>query len=145
MTHPSSDRQLDPGLVSRLITDQFPDFRDRQARYLGAGWDHDLFVVGGDWVFRFSKRAERVPWLVREIGIIRIMNQTLGSLVPHFEYIGKPCDTFPYPFVGYRQLPGLGADQSPLRDPGGLAEDIGHLLSRIHRVDAHGIPPTPVG
>jgi aminoglycoside phosphotransferase (APT) family kinase protein len=141
----SSDRHLDEEVVSSLVAAQFPDLAGREVRGLGAGWDHELFCVGGDWIFRFPRRAERVAWLTREIEINAVVAGALGPRVPVFERIGEPGDAFPYPFVGYRRLPGVGADQAPAGDRAGLAADIGALLSTLHRIDPSRVPPTPDG
>jgi aminoglycoside phosphotransferase (APT) family kinase protein len=138
----SSDRHLDEQIVSGLIAVQFPDLASGPVTRLGAGWDHELFSVG-EWIWRFPRRAERVPWLIREIQIMAVAAETLGPRIPLFERIGEPGDTFPYPFVGYRRLPGVGADRVRLADPGPLAADIGALFSTLHRVDPGQVPPTP--
>ena len=144
----SSDWHLDEEIVSRLIATQFPDLAGRAVSRYGSGWDNQLFRVGGEWIFRFPRRAERVPWLVREIEIMAIANETMAHAIPVFERAGVPSDTFPYPFAGYRPVPGVGADEAG--EPGvaghsGLAADIGALLSRLHRIDPSRVPPTPDG
>jgi hypothetical protein len=63
---PSSDRPLDERIVSGLIAAQFPDLPSEPVTRLGQGWDHELFTAG-EWIWRFPRRAERVPWLTREI------------------------------------------------------------------------------
>jgi len=141
----SPDRHLDEELVAGLVASQFPDLAGREVTGLGAGWDHQLFCVGGEWIFRFPRRAERVAWLKREIGINRLVAGALGPRAPVFERIGEPRDAFPYPFVGYRRLPGVGADQARTGDLAGLATDIGALLGTLHRIDPRRVPPTPDG
>jgi aminoglycoside phosphotransferase (APT) family kinase protein len=138
-----SDFALSAELVGELVGVQFPDLAGAEVRSFGTGWDHTLFSVGSGWLFRFPKRADRVAWLVREIEIMAVAGPSLGDLVPRFELIGSPSADFPYPFVGYRQLPGVGADESDLTDPAGLARDLGHMLGRVHRIDASRIPPSP--
>ncbi len=71
--------------------------------------------------------------------------EALAPRVPVFELIGQPGETFPYPFVGYRWLPGVGADQVPAGDRSALAADIGGVLSALHQIDPRSIPPTPGG
>ena len=145
MDQRSSDRYLDAEVVSDLIAAQFPELAGREASRLGAGWDHELFSAGTEWIFRFPRRAERVAWLTREIEVTAIVAETLGSRVPRFERIGEPCDAFRYPFAGYRRLPGVGADRARSGDLAALAQDIGTLLSTLHRVDPARVPPTPDG
>jgi aminoglycoside phosphotransferase (APT) family kinase protein len=144
----SSDWHLDEEIVSGLIAVQFPDLADRAVTRYGAGWDNQLFRVGDEWIFRFPRRAERVPWLVREIEIMAIAAETMAPAIPAFERFGVPSDAFPYPFVGYRPVPGVGADEAGESGPAGhssLAADIGALLSRLHRIDPFRVPPTPDG
>lgn len=140
--------------MSGLVAAQFPDLGGQAVSRLGCGWDHEVFCIGGEWIFRFPRRAERVPWLVREIQITVLVAETLDAsgavgpapaAIPVFERIGSPCDAFPYLFVGYRRVPGVGADLVCAPDAGGLAADIGGLLSALHRVDPSRVPPTPDG
>lgn len=145
MEQPSSDRPLDEQTVSGLIAAQFPDLRGRPVRRLGAGWDNELFRVGGEWVLRFPRRAERVAWLTREITIMTMAAEALAPRVPVFERIGQPSDAFPYPFVGYRWLPGVGADRIPVAGRDRLAGDIGALFSALHQIALGAVPPTPAG
>ena len=137
--------RLDAGMVLRLIAEQFPELGGLEVRRFGAGWDHELFSVGPDWILRFPQRAERVPWLLREIEIMRPVSQALGRLVPRFELLGEPSAVFPWPFVGYRRLAGVQADHNPSLDLAGLAGDVAEALSRLHRIDPGLIPPTPAG
>jgi aminoglycoside phosphotransferase (APT) family kinase protein len=141
----SSDRPLDEHLVSGLVAAQFPGLRGRPVSWLGAGRDNELFSVGGDWILRFPRRAERVAWLTREITIMSVVSGPLAPRVPVFELIGEPSDAFPYPFVGYRRLAGVGADQIPAAARAGLAADIAGLFSALHRTDPAIVPPTPGG
>jgi aminoglycoside phosphotransferase (APT) family kinase protein len=141
-------------MVAGLVAAQFPRLAGLPVRALGAGWDHEVFTVGPDWILRFPQRADRVPWLVREVDIMTVVSEALGAMVPRFELIGHPSDTYPYPFVGYPRLPGVGAagvgagvevGAGGADDLGDLAADIGALLSRLHRIDPDPLPPTPDG
>lgn len=136
---------LDVGVVRRLISEQFPELSGLEVRRFGAGWDHELFSVGPEWILRFPQRAERVPWLVREIEIMRAVGEALGALVPRFELLGEPSAVFPWPFVGYRRVAGVAVDQNAALDLPGLAQDLGSVLSRLHRIDAERMPATPAG
>lgn len=139
------DGDLDADLVSGLIGAQFPGFAGLEVSRFGARWDHELFSVGNEWILRFPRRAERVPWLTREIEIMTVTAETLGGMVPRFEWVGSPSEWFPYPFVGYRRLVGVGADQVLRGDLAGLAGDVGRLLGRLHRISPERIPATPAG
>ncbi len=134
--------RLDAGIAADLISAQFPDLAGQPVRQFGAGWDHYLVTAGDEWIFRFPRRAERVPWLLREI---QIMDVLAAEVAPRYELAGRPSSTFPYPFVGYRRVPGVGADRSPVTNLAGLAADVGAVLSRLHNTDTARVPPTPSG
>ena len=136
---------LDAGVVARLIAEQFPELGGLEVRRFGAGWDHELFSVGPEWILRFLRRAKRVPWLLREIEIMRAVGETLGGLVPRFELLGEPSEVFPWPFVGYRRLVGVQADRNPALDLAGLAGDVAEALGRLHRIDPGRVPSAPAG
>ena len=59
--------------MSDLVAVQFPDLAGQAIARLGAGWDHELFCVGDQWILRFPRRAEPVPWLAREITITAML------------------------------------------------------------------------
>jgi aminoglycoside phosphotransferase (APT) family kinase protein len=136
-----SDHFLDENIVRGLVDAQFPGLSGQPVSRFGAGWDHELFSVGEQWILRFPRRAERVPWLLREQAILAAVVPVLGPLVPAFELAGQPSAAYDYPFVGYRRLPGVGADQVPVA--AGLASDLGRVLAALHRVRVGQIPPTP--
>lgn len=140
------DRTLDVAIVEGLLARQFPELAGRTVHRWSAGWDNELFLVGDDIVFRFPKRAERVRWQAREIALMPIIADALGDLVPTFQWYGEPSDAFPYPFVGYRRQPGVGADRvGPRASTPALARHLGDALTRLHRIDPAGIPPPPEG
>jgi hypothetical protein len=76
----TSDRHLDEEAVAGLIASQFPGLIGQDVTRLGTGWDHELFLAG-EWILRFPKRAERVAWLTREVKIMPVVAETLGSMV----------------------------------------------------------------
>lgn len=75
--------------------------------------------------------------------MVAVVAAEVDRWIPRYELTGIPSALFPYPFVGYRRVRGVGADRSAARDLAGLAADIGALLSRLHRIDPALIPPTP--
>lgn len=97
------------------------------------------------WIFRFPRNAEQVPWVEREIALMPVVSGALGPLAPRFEKLGRPTPDFPYAFVGYRRIEGVGADTTELRNPGGLAHDLADAYTRIHAIDPSLISRTPDG
>jgi aminoglycoside phosphotransferase (APT) family kinase protein len=144
-SRPAADRALNSELVASLLEDQFPALEAQAVHKVGSGRDNDVYLVDDFWVFRFPRRADRVCWLEREIEIMSVISKKLGRLVPGFRWFGQPSDAFPYPFVGYRWIPGIGADQIPDADLTPLAHDLGKALSQIHEIKVNCIPATPAG
>ena len=140
----ASDRRLDESTVSLVVAQQFPEFEGQEAVRFGEGWDNEAFLLGGEWVFRFPRRANRVPWQQREEMILATVARPLGSLVPDVLYRGRPCEHFPYPFIGYRRLRGVAADTAGV-SLDRLALQIADLFGRVHGLDPSGLPPTPAG
>lgn len=140
---PPADWALTTDLVASVVGRQFPDLDAGDVRLVGSGWDNDVYLVGGEWAFRFPRRAESIPWLEREVEIMPAVEAALPGLVPRFRYFGQPTGPFPHPFVGYRWLPGVGAHR--VEDPAALAKDLGAALGRIHQIDTTAVPPTPAG
>jgi aminoglycoside phosphotransferase (APT) family kinase protein len=127
------------------VREQFPELDASHVERLGEGWDNEAYVVDDEWIFRFPRHTEQVPWVEREIALMPVVSDALGPLAPRFEKLGEPSEPFPYPFVGYRRIEGVGADTTELRDSAGLARDIADAYTRIHAIDPSLISRTPDG
>jgi aminoglycoside 2''-phosphotransferase len=73
--------------------------------FLGAGVDSDVFLVNGEWVFRFPKRAPVARALRREINLLPKLAAHLPVATPRFDYVGHHS-TSGLLFAGYRLIPG---------------------------------------
>src|SRR5688572_23964163 len=102
-----SDRSLSLDAVKRIVKRQFPDLGGRLTSHLSSGWDSEVFEVEGGWLFRFPKRVDVLPSLEREKLLLPALAAALPLAIPRFERMGWPDVDFPYPFVGYRKLPGV--------------------------------------
>lgn len=132
-----------------IIAAAFPSLAVLSIRFLAEGWDSAAWEVNGDLVFRFPKRAEVATWLRREIALLPLLASMLPVPVPRFTYIAEPSAAFPYPFAGYRKLPGvpLAGAPAPIVQPERLAAQVGAFLTALHRfpvarVAACGVPDT---
>ena len=135
---------LELGEIRDVITAQFPEFAGLEVTRYGAGWDHYLFGVGDEWIVRFPQRDECVEPLRREIAVLSVVSEALGSRAPRFERVGAPGRASPYPFVAYRRLVGIGADQVRSENRSALARDVGLVLEELHRIDPRGLPDPSV-
>ncbi len=117
------------------IAAAFPDLPLRICRFLAEGWDSAVWEVNGTLVFRFPKRADVAARLRVEIALLPALAFTLPAPVPQFTYIADQPDAFPYPFVGYRKLPGVPLSALPVIHCASaqLAVGLGRFLTALHR------------
>jgi aminoglycoside phosphotransferase (APT) family kinase protein len=131
-------------MVRQLIREQCPGVDGTALVRLGEGWDSETYLADG-WVLRFPKRRALVRQLEREADVLRLIADRLPIAVPRFELSGRPGAAFPYPFVGYRKLPGvtlsemLGAPMTP-REEEETAAAFGAFLTALHRVPIEELP-----
>ena len=126
----------DAAAVRRILSDQFPRIPNTTVRFIAGGWDYWVYEVSNNWILRFPKRESGVLRLQRESRILPVLEHHLSILVPRYELLGQPCEDFPWTFVGYRKMEGLGmGDFCPMPDrQDKLARQIGHLLTQLHNI-----------
>ena len=76
----------------------------REIAFLGAGVDSEAYLVNGEWVFRFPKRAEVAHALEREIALLPRLAAHLPVATPRFAYVGRQAAGLL--FAGYRCIAG---------------------------------------
>ena len=130
----TAEVDVTPQLAAALIREQFPDLGARQVTVLATGWDNTAFLVDGQWLFRFPRRAVAVPGVRREITVLPRLAAALPVPIPDPRFIGEPSPSYPWPFFGARLLPGEELADSGLADArrAGLAAAVGHFLRVLH-------------
>lgn len=125
---------LEPPLALKLIQEQFPGISAINIRLLGAGWDNTAFVINEDLIFRFPRREIAIPLLEAEWSILPRLASHLPLPIPNPKYRGYPTTRFPWPFIGYKMLPGFTACYANLTEEQRekLAEPIAHFLRGLH-------------
>jgi aminoglycoside 2''-phosphotransferase len=138
--HPwDADRELTQEVVRRVLAEQVPELQIHVLRLLGSGWDNDAYLVNEELVFRFPRRKSAAEVLNREVGVLRAVKRVFEGAdfgVPQVHLVGQASEAFPYPFMAYRMLPGIGVDQvdpEVLEKPA-LARALGDAFTRIHRM-----------
>jgi aminoglycoside 2''-phosphotransferase len=98
-------RRVSEQRARRAIERAFPDLVVREIAFLGAGVDSEAYLVNGEWVFRFPKRAAVARALAREIALLPRLAPWLPVAIPRFQYVGRQGGTGRL-FAGYRLIPG---------------------------------------
>jgi len=101
---------------------------------IDVGYDSEVAVVNGEWIFRFPRRPQVERWLETEIALLPELAPALPVAVPRFEHVVRE----PVMCVGYRLIDGepLDADVSPCA--------VAEFLAALHgfdvaRVEALGV------
>jgi aminoglycoside phosphotransferase (APT) family kinase protein len=144
----SAEVAVDERLARRLVEEQFPELGLRSTRLLGEGWDNTVWLVDGEWVFRFPRRSVVVQGIENEIEHLPRLAPVLPLPIPIPTFLGQPSEAFPWPFYGSRFLPGRELADAGLDDDGrrALARPLAEFLRALHTVDlGSDLPVDPIG
>lgn len=151
MTEPwAAQRVVDPDLAKTLLELQFPDLAPVRLESLGEGWDNTAYLVNESLVFRFPRRDVAVPLTETESRVLPLLAPHLPVAVPSPEWKGVPEGRYPWPFFGYRMLPGRTADRAELDDASraALARPLAGFLAALHAIPVEpswGLSPDTIG
>jgi aminoglycoside phosphotransferase (APT) family kinase protein len=133
---------MDASLAKELIEDQFPELAPATVTYLGQGWDNAVFRVNDRFCFRFPRRQVAVDLIELEARVLPHIAPKLPLPIPDPLFLGRPCERFPWPFLGARFLPGVTACTTDLSlaQRRRLAEPLGRFFSALHAIqDVEGL------
>lgn len=144
---PEAEHAADAALAARLIAEQFPELGGLPLVSSGQGWDNVAFEVGGEWLFRFPRRALGAGCLLAELQALPHIAPNVPLAVPVPRFVGRPAPGFPAPFAGYRRLPGVTACCAALEPDArrALARPLGEFLRALHALDTAPLLAAGVG
>lgn len=153
MTEPwAADVDVTPDLARSAIGEQFPELARAAVEPLGEGWDNAAFLVAGEYVFRFPRRAVAVPLMEREIAILPAIAPLLPAPISAPRFIGMPGGAYRWPFAGYPSFQGKALSAMELKSDAyvRLAGALGSFLRALHAIDpapalAAGLPGDEIG
>ena len=132
----SAEVVVDEPLVRRLLG-QFPDLAVESLERLAAGWDNVVWVVNGEWAFRFPQREKGAPGFRRELATLPLLAPLVPLPVPEPVFVGRPAGDYPWPFFGSRLLPGQELCDARLDDTArtAIALQLAPFLRRLHGLE----------
>jgi aminoglycoside phosphotransferase (APT) family kinase protein len=136
--HWEAEAVVDEERAQALVRAQFPEVAADSVELVAAGWDYTVHRVDGDWAFRFPRRAVVLEPMQREIRVLPQLAPLLPVAVPEPVHLGRPSDTFPWPFYGARWLDGHEASLAEERIE--LARPLARAIRAIHDADVPGLP-----
>jgi aminoglycoside phosphotransferase (APT) family kinase protein len=127
---------IDRDLARMLIEQQFPDLVPFHLEELAGGWDNLTLLLNDTLIFRFPRAADKATFLDAEARLLHHVARALPVDVPRIMAFGEPTSAFPFPFVGYRLLPGIDACalQPSIHERIALATKLGETLAALHGI-----------
>ncbi len=131
--HP--DIEVTEELARKSIEDQFTALALlKTIKCIGEGWDNKVFLVNGDFVFRFPHRKVAAQLLERENVVLKQLQSKFTLEIPNPKYVGHPSQYYPYPFHGYRIIKGSSGCHASLTSTDRIASIIplAIFLKKLH-------------
>jgi aminoglycoside 2''-phosphotransferase len=131
---------VEPSFFLKRIEEEFRLHVERYA-YLIDAFDHDVFVVNEEWVFRFPRTDGDREHLAREIAFLDKAASSFEANVPKYTYVSKRGDFAGYPMINryvlspweFRKL-----DDGKKRD---AVDQLTAFVSTFHTLDAEEFVP----
>jgi aminoglycoside phosphotransferase (APT) family kinase protein len=133
-----------PELARELIRGQFTGIGTTLEPF-GSGWDNTAYRVDGELIFRFPRREVAVRLMETEMRVLPRLAPHLPLPIPVPEWIGAATERFPWPFAGYRMLPGRPipyVELSPM-DLRAAAVSLAGFLRALHAIPLDGLELPP--
>jgi len=132
-----ADRALTLETVQVILAAQFPDVDTANLRFLGSGWEFDVYVTGDGWAFRFPRRSGVADIFDFERKVLELVRTVVPDWVaiPRLERFGLSGPRFPDRFVAHRYIPGITADHMHAPPSDALPEQLGTVLGALHAAD----------
>jgi len=99
------DPTLDPERARAAIELACPALRSATVVPLGRGWDHDVYLAGDRWVFRFPRNQTAAAALLVEERLLPWLSPRLPLPIPTPACVGTFGETG-WPFARHELLPG---------------------------------------
>ncbi len=128
-------------MVRRLIAGQFPQWSELDVVPVDVGgWDNVTFRLGDDLSVRLPSSEGYAPQVAIEVQWLPWLAPRLPLPVPDPIAVGRPDQTFPFPWSVRRWLAGSPATVDRVGDLDLLAVDLAGFLTSLQRIDPSGGP-----
>jgi aminoglycoside 2''-phosphotransferase len=127
---------MEDGQYTAMITDLFPEVEIGSVRRIEQGWDNVVLEIDAELLFRFPRRPELEPQLIKEMRLLPRLADLLPLAVPHPLYVCQGGERCTIPFYGYRKIGGVPLAKEHFASDGTqrLVRQLAGFLSALHRV-----------
>lgn len=127
----------DPSLVSRLLADQFPHWRDLSIEPVeSSGTDNAIYRLGEDMAVRLPRIPGGTGTIDKELRWLPKLAPLLPVAISQPLAKGSPGQGYPWHWSVHRWLDGESVNVERMVDPVGLAQDLGGFVAALRRIDA---------
>jgi aminoglycoside phosphotransferase (APT) family kinase protein len=127
---------IDDALVRRLVTAQFPQWKDLPVRSVEtAGWDNRTFHLGEHMIVRLPRAAAYAAQVEKEHRWLPKLAPLLPLQIPTPLAIGEPADGYPWRWSIYRWIEGETAAPERIGDLNDFATSLAKFLIALQRID----------
>ncbi|WP_448950840.1 aminoglycoside phosphotransferase family protein [Labrys neptuniae] len=128
---------IDAARVRGLVDSQFPQWAGEAVRPVERnGWDNSTFRLGANKKVRLPTAASYVPQVEKEWRCLPALAPHLPLPIPAPLVLGRPDETYPYPWSVYEWIEGEPASFEALADPLAFATDLADFLLALQRAPA---------
>lgn len=128
-------------LVQRLITDQFPLWKDLAIRPVAlSGWDNRTFHLGENMLVRMPSAEKYAVQVEKEHHWLPKLAPLLPLSIPTPLAIGEPGEGYPWRWSIYSWLEGESAATAKIADLSQFAASLAKFLLALEGIDSAGGP-----
>jgi len=138
---PPAEHAVDAALARALLAQQHPDLADLPIAHAASGWDNVMFRLGDELALRLPRRAAGAALIATEQRWLPDLARELPLPVPAPLRTGSAGLGYPWPWSVTPWLPGVPAEQAPLRAD--QAARLGQFLKALHRPAPDDAPFNP--
>ena len=93
--------------VRFMIEDSFENLNVDSIRFIGHGNDCDAYEINGSIIFKFPKHDRADRNIMKEIELLRLLEDRLPYQIPRVLYVGLPNAHYRYHFGGFSKIAGV--------------------------------------
>jgi aminoglycoside phosphotransferase (APT) family kinase protein len=136
---------IDDKLVRRLISSQFPQWKDLSVRPVArSGWDNRTFHLGEDMLVRMPSAARYAHQVEKEHDWLPKLAPFLPLQIPRPLAMGEPGEGYPWKWSVYDWIEAESAALAQIANLNDFAALLAQFLIALHSIDStHGPLPGP--
>ncbi len=132
---------IDESLVQRLVSTQFPEWRDLPIKSVKRqGWDNRTFHLGEHLLVRLPSDVNYALQVEKEQLWLPKLAPFLPLPIPVPVAMGQPAEGYPWKWSVYAFLPGESASHAPIANRADFAKRLAEFLLALQRIDITNAP-----